>query len=101
MTSQKLWCVWVPGPDDLFACASEADAHKMASEHNAAVKEAGLAARFDLPEESVQAQVIEWPHSAESHAESLASGEADVMDTTNGMGIPDSLLNALKMEPPK
>jgi len=55
----------------------------------------GLAERFGMTPEQVSARVIEWPHSAESHAESLASGDPDVMDTTNGGGIPDSLFNAL------
>jgi len=30
------------------------------------------------------------------NGESLASGEAEVLDTTNGMGIPDSLYTALR-----
>lgn len=96
MSDGKLWCIHIPGPDDLFAYASEADARAAAAEHDKAVEEMGLAERFGLTKEQVSARVIEWPHSAESHAESLANGEPDVLDTTNGMGIPDSLFDALK-----
>ena len=92
----KLWAMHVPGPDDVFAMASEEAAHAAVAEHNKAVAEMGLAERFGMTQDQVSARVIEWPHSAESHAESLASGEADVLDTTNGMGIPDSLYTALK-----
>lgn len=92
----KLWAMHVPGPDDVFAMESEAAARDAVAEHNKAVAEMGLAERFGMTPEQVSARVIEWPHSAESHAESLASGEADVLDTTNGMGIPDSLYTALK-----
>lgn len=97
MSTEKLWAILIPGPDDVFAYASEADAYTAADEHNSAVRAHGLAERFNMPEEALFAQVIEWPHSAESHAESLTSGDAEVMDTTNGMGIPDSLYTALKI----
>ena len=96
MSDSTLWAILIPGPDDLFAMASESDAQKAAEEHNAAVKANGLAERFKIPEDHLFAKVVPWPHSAESHAESLASGESQVMDTTNGMGIPDSLYTALK-----
>ena len=96
MTEQRLWAMHVPGPDDVFAMPSEEAAHKAAAAHNKAVAEMGLAERFGVTSEQVSARVIEWPHSAESHAESLASGEAEVLDTTNGMGIPDSLYTALR-----
>lgn len=92
----KLWAMHVPGPDDVFAMESEAAAHEAAEAHNKAVKDAGLAERFGLPEASLTARVIEWPHSAESHTECLANGEPEVLDTTNGCGIPDSLFNALQ-----
>ncbi len=96
MSDSTLWAILIPGPDDLFAMASESDAQKAAEEHNAAVKANGLAERFKIPEDHLFAKVVPWPHSAESHAESLASGESQVMDTTNGTGIPDSLYTALK-----
>ena len=95
MNDTTLWAILIPGPDDLFAMTSEADAQKAADAHNAVVKVDGLAERFKIPEDQLFAKVVPWPHSAESHAESLASGESQVMDTTNGMGIPDSLYTAL------
>lgn len=87
----RLWAMHVPGPDDVYAMASEEDAQAAVEAHNKAVEASGLAERYGLPPESVRARVIEWPHSIESHAESLESGEAEVLDTTNGMGIPDNL----------
>jgi len=96
MSEHKLWAMHVPGPDDVFAMESEEAAHEAVAAHNKAVEEMGLAERFGMTREQVSARVIEWPHSAESHAESLANGEPDVLDTTNGMGIPDSLFDALR-----
>lgn len=72
----KLWAILIPGPDDVFACGSEADARAAAEKHNKAVGAMRLAERFGLTKEQVSARVIEWPYSTESHAESLASGEA-------------------------
>lgn len=96
MSEQKLWAMHVPGPDDVFAMPSEEAAHESVVAHNKAVEEMGLAERFGMTSEQVSARVIEWPHSPESHAESMASGEAEVLDTTNGIGIPDSLYTALR-----
>lgn len=76
MSDTTLWAILIPGPDDLFAMDSEAAAQKAAEEHNAAVKANGLAERFNIAEDQLFAKVVSWPHSAESHAESLASGEA-------------------------
>lgn len=92
---KKLWAMHVPGPDDVYAMESEEAARAAADAHNKAVEEVGLAKRFDLSPECVTARVIKWPYCAESHAESLASGEPDVLDVTNGAGIPDSLFLAL------
>lgn len=72
----KLWAVLIPPMDDVFASASEADARQLAERHNKAIEAAGLAEQFGMTKEQISAQVIEWPHSAESHAEALASGEA-------------------------
>jgi hypothetical protein len=96
MSVSKLWAILILGPDDVFAMESESAAYTAADEHNSVVKAMGLGARFNMTDEQLAAQVIEWPHSAESHAESLTSGEAETMCTTNGNGIPDRLFNALQ-----
>lgn len=69
--SETLWAILIPGPDDVWAMPSKAAAEAAAARHNAAVTQAGLAERFDMPAASVLAQVIEWPHSADGHAEAL------------------------------
>lgn len=95
----KLWGLHIPGPDDLWAMESEEAAHAEAKRHDNAVEEMRLAERFGLPPESLRARVVEWPHSEESHAASLGDWDApDVMDTTNGNGIPDSLFIALQKQ---
>lgn len=69
-----LWCICVPGPDDIYAAASVGDAMMMATMHNAAimrrVRERPLT-DFDVPLESLLAVVEPWPWSAEAHAENL------------------------------
>jgi hypothetical protein len=77
--SVVLWAMHIPGPDDVWACASKEAAEKRAKEHNDAIRKVGLAAQFGMQEESVLARVIEWPHSAESHAESLRDDVADTL----------------------
>jgi hypothetical protein len=83
----KLWAMHVPGADDVYAMVNEAAAHDAVAEYNNGVKEMGLSERFGIPEEELFARVIEWPHSAESHAESLEDGEPQVLDLTN-LNIP-------------
>lgn len=76
MSETKLWAVLIPPMDDVFASASEADARQLAEKHNRAIEAAGIPEQFGMAKEQVSAKVIAWPHSAESHAEALASGEA-------------------------
>jgi hypothetical protein len=66
----KLWCVNVQGPDDVYAMPSKAAALEHANELN--VYFAGREHHEYDP--IMRAFVIEWPHSAESFAESLAQG---------------------------
>jgi hypothetical protein len=77
---QKLWAMLIPGPDDVWAMPSKEAAEEYAAKHNKAIESGLLAERFCLPKESVQARVIEWPYSAEAHAEAMESGEPDVFD---------------------
>lgn len=73
----KLWAMHVPGPDDVWACESKAAAEQRAREHNDAIRKVGLAEQFGMQPAAIEARVIEWPHTAESHAESLRDGVAD------------------------
>ena len=73
----KLWALLIPGPDDVWAMTSLAAAEDAMAKHNE------LVARDDwpLPElrAQCQARVIEWPHSAEMHAEALANDEPETL----------------------
>lgn len=89
----KLWAMHVPGPDDVFAMESEAAARDAVAEHNKAVAEMGLAERFGMTPEQVSARVIEWPHSAESHAESVG---VSIFKEQNMNDTKDSVADALQ-----
>lgn len=76
----KLWCIHVPGPDDILAMPSKEVADNFAARHNAAMDEYWAALersktefqlQFYPPLESIKALVIEWPYDAESHAREL------------------------------
>jgi hypothetical protein len=70
---EKLWCIRIPGPDDLYAAPDLQTAKKMADKHNAAMREyVEKNKRLSWANEMITADVIEWPHDAdESHAEAL------------------------------
>lgn len=63
-----LWCMNVVGPDDVHAAPSREDAERAVAWYQERFK--------DCPE--VGFVVAPWPHSAQSHAESLAKW-GDVM----------------------
>jgi hypothetical protein len=76
--SEKLWALFVPGPDDLYPAPSEAVARQMADKHNAAVEEY-LALKANDVSDYVRkglsespAKAIEWPYDAAGHARQLA-----------------------------
>jgi len=73
----KLWCIHIPGPDDLYAAPSHEMAEHMAACHNAAMNQyldanPGLRERWETPKGTVFAEVCEWEHGADEHAEELA-----------------------------
>ena len=76
----KLWALLIPGPDEVWAMASKEKADADAERHNAVLAKNNLPEQWGVPPEAVQAQVIEWPYSAEDHAEALMDGEPDVLD---------------------
>ena len=76
----KLWALLIPGPDEVWAMASKEKAEADAELHNAILTRNNLPEQWGVSLESVQAQVIEWPYSAEEHADALMNGEPDVLD---------------------
>lgn len=68
-----LWCIHIPGPDELYAAPSKADAEHMAALHNAAMAEffEKQCPQIHTPIESVQAVAIPWPHDTQSHADQM------------------------------
>ena len=71
----ELWCIYLPGPDELYAARSKADAERMMTEHNALMREFIVdhpRTENNLPEAALMAVVIPWPHSAEDHTISLS-----------------------------
>lgn len=74
MIEDKLWALFVPGPDEYHAAPSEAIARQIAALHNNWLKSDGIhaMAALDLNFEQVEAIVVEWPFGAEEHAEDVA-----------------------------
>jgi hypothetical protein len=89
--SERLWCFHVPGPDDLWAQPSKEAAEAGAAAHNEFVRKSKASERFGVPEESMLARVIEWPWSAESHADALLDPECAVPlpNTPAAIGLDD------------
>ena len=72
MSENKLWCIHIPGPDDIYAAPNYETAKKMAEKHNAAMQKYVEKNKLDWGKDMITAEVIEWPgDDAESHAESL------------------------------
>lgn len=82
--SEKLWCIRIPGPDDVYAMDSRASAEKAKAEHDAAIAKWYAAPTVDrqyLPTlENMLAVVEEWPHGADEHAEAMDRQEWPVGD---------------------
>lgn len=77
-----LWCVNIQGPDDVIACRDRADAFRYALWMNLS-----FLRMYDDPSPyhpTIQAVIIEWPHSPESHAEDLARRDAEETRWTAG-----------------
>ena len=64
---EPLWCLHVLGMDDVHPAPSKAHAERAAAWHNEQFKD--QAARLGI---SIEAKVVPWPHSAESHAAGVA-----------------------------
>ncbi|MDR3535229.1 MAG: hypothetical protein P4L71_01890 [Acetobacteraceae bacterium] len=71
---QTLWCIHIPGPDDVIAQPDRETANRAAEAHNAAIERHW--AQFprtddDPPKSALMAVVKPWPWSATAHAVSL------------------------------
>ena len=76
-TTGKLWCIHIPGHDDIYAAPSHEMAEHMAACHNSAMKEffdrnPEKLSQWVLTVDECKAQVIEWTFGADEHAEDLA-----------------------------
>lgn len=69
-TNETLWCVHIPGPDDLYAAVNRGEAQRHADALNRAIRryfEQNPRTENDASEESMTALVIPWPWDTESH----------------------------------
>ena len=78
----SLWCIYIPGPDDVYAAPSKEAAEHMAECHNTAMASylqahPELLDRWGVTIESIKAQVREWDHGPDEHAKELAEFNAD------------------------
>lgn len=85
-----LWALHIPGPEELYAQPSEAEANAAAQRHNDAIR-SQVGEHFHP---DAHARAIIWPLDPASHAESLATGEAAIM-SGNHLGVPDRLASAV------
>lgn len=71
----ELWCIRIPGPEDIFAMPSREAAEQEKASHDAAITTWYQNPTVDkkyLPSlENMMAVVEPWPYDAESHAEDL------------------------------
>jgi hypothetical protein len=72
-----LWCVNVHGPDDVYAMPDKASALERANELNVYFGKMDAASKTPEYDPIMRAVVIEWPHSAESHAEDMAKAVSE------------------------
>lgn len=74
MTDSTLWCMHVPGPDEVYAAPSREAAQQMCDNYNATLRRFwDRFPRCKAPgdEEALIAVVAPWPWSAEAHAEAV------------------------------
>ena len=72
-----LWCIHIPGPDEVHAAPSKEAADHMAAKHNAVMAtyyaSGALNLEFAPTLENVQAAVIKWPYDKSSHYDELSA----------------------------
>lgn len=77
-----LWCIYIPGPCDVYAAPSKEAAEHMAEQHNSAMTaylegHPELLDRWGVTLESIKAEVRAWDHGKDEHSEELAEFNAD------------------------
>lgn len=74
MSTETLWAIHIPGPDDYHAAPSKEAAQHMADKHNAAMAEylESHPMTSGLPPECIMATATPWTDSAANHAEEMA-----------------------------
>lgn len=73
-TTPELWCVHIPGPDDLYAAVSREEAQKHADALNAAISrfyQKNPRTENHPSEVAMTAVVVPWPWDAVSHAQDV------------------------------
>lgn len=71
-TSEKLWAIYVPGPDEYHAMPSREAAEIAARQHNNSGCIEHIAEQLGMEPKSLLVSVCEWPGDADDHAEELA-----------------------------
>ncbi len=75
MSDGKLYALFVPGPDEVWAMPSRHGAEAAANKHNLAMEKAALTKPLYSPICAFKARACEWMHSAGDHAESMRNEE--------------------------
>ena len=77
--ASTLWCIHIPGPDDIHAASSKGVAEQAAFIHNACMRayfDKSPPSEFSPSSESLMAVVIKYPGSEKSHARALKAWNA-------------------------
>ena len=72
---EKLWCVHIVGPDDVYAAPSEVEARRAVGYMEAHWKKIEPDSEVNR---MVRFEAIPWPHSAESHAKDVGRFYAEI-----------------------
>ena len=75
---KELWCVHIIGPDDLYAAPSKEEAEERVAAQNDWINNDPK-----LRESGIQAEVLIWPYTSESHADSLTQWRELFNDGSN------------------
>jgi hypothetical protein len=70
-TSEKLWAIYVPGPDEYHAMPSREAAEIAARQHNNSGCIEHIAERLGMERDVLLVSVCEWPFDADDHAAEL------------------------------
>lgn len=86
MTDGKLYALFIPGPDDVWAMPSREAAEAAADAHNLAMEKEALDNPLYSPICDFKARACEWMHSPRAHAKALMH---EFVMTTGDLGAED------------